>query len=79
VYLASVGLKICPPLWVRSRRAAASVPVTFEGNAHRFAGEHRDFLDRFVFPSIQRAGGLEAARSAPSDSASFRIDPRQRH
>jgi hypothetical protein len=61
-------LKICPP-WARFAAATASVLVTSEGNADHFAGEDRDFLDRFVVEHIQRAGGLEHARSAEPDSA----------
>jgi hypothetical protein len=62
------GLETLPAIG-RVSAAAASVLVTIEGTADRFAGEDRDFLDRFFVPGIQRASGLEAARSAESDSA----------
>jgi hypothetical protein len=42
--------------------AVAPEPVTFDGKIEGFAGEDRDFLDRFFVPGIQRAGGLETAR-----------------
>ena len=53
-------------VWALFAAAAAPVTVAFEGSDD-FAGEDKDFIERFFVPGIQRAGGIEAARRVLAD------------
>jgi dienelactone hydrolase len=50
-------------VWCLFAAAVADSEVTLRANLKDFAGHDEDFLRDFFVPSIQRAGGLSAARS----------------
>lgn len=48
-------------VWCVFAAAVAERDVTVKADLSGFAGQDRDYLERFFVPGIQRAGGLEAA------------------
>ena len=48
-------------VWSTFAAAVARVPTTAKVELDGFAGEDRDFIERFFVPGIQRSGGLRAA------------------
>jgi len=57
-------------IWVYFAAAVAPTPVRLQGNVAGFVGTDEDFLLHLNIPGIQRAGGLQAARLALSNSSS---------
>lgn len=48
-------------VWCVFAASVAKTPVVLKANLEGFAGEDKDFVERFFVPGIQRAGGLKAA------------------
>jgi hypothetical protein len=49
-------------VWCLFAAAVAGQPVQLKADLNGFNGTDQDFLDGFIVPGIQRAGGLQAAR-----------------
>ncbi len=50
-------------VWCLFAAAVAGQPVQLKADLSGFSGTDQDFLDRFFVPGIQRAGGLQAAKT----------------
>jgi len=54
-------------LWTLFAAAVAPVDLKLSADLSGFSGKDEEFLDRFLVPGIQRAGGLKAALALTAD------------